>query len=151
MALLVLADEADGMVSGCITTTAHTIRPALEVIRTVEGVSVVSSVFFMLLEDRVLVYGDCAVNPNPNAEQLADIAKASAQTARAFGVDPRVAMLSYSTGSSGSGEDVEGVTGRSTVLSTGLTGPDGEPAWVSGIDLATAAAVLRSDDVARKP
>ncbi len=101
---------ADGMVSGAVNTTAHTIRPALEVIRTVPDVSVVSSVFFMCLQNQVLVYGDCAVNPDPTAGQLADIAVASARTAAAFGVDPRVAMLSYSTGSSGFGTDVEKVT-----------------------------------------
>ena len=101
---------ADGMVSGAVHTTAHTIRPALEVIRTVPEVSVVSSVFFMCLRDQVLVYGDCAVNPDPTAAQLADIAIASARTAAAFGVEPRVAMLSYSTGTSGSGTDVEKVT-----------------------------------------
>ncbi|MBZ4346139.1 phosphate acetyltransferase, partial [Mycobacterium tuberculosis] len=82
---------------------------ALEFVKTREGVNIVSSVFFMLLADRVLVYGDCAVNPNPDEQQLADIALASAQTAREFGVDPRVAMLSYSTGGSGSGADVERV------------------------------------------
>jgi hypothetical protein len=97
------------MVSGAAHTTAHTIRPALEVIKTVPDVSIVSSVFFMCLADRVLVYGDCAVNPDPTAEQLADIAISSAETAAQFGVDPRVAMLSYSTGSSGSGADVEKV------------------------------------------
>ncbi|MGA7688870.1 MAG: phosphate acetyltransferase [Jiangellales bacterium] len=100
---------ADGMVSGAVHTTAHTIRPSFEIIKTKPGTSIVSSVFFMLLADRVLVYGDCAVNPNPNAEQLADIAISSAETAAQFGVDPRVAMLSYSTGSSGSGADVERV------------------------------------------
>jgi phosphate acetyltransferase len=100
---------ADGMVSGAAHTTAHTIRPAFEFIRTVPGASIVSSVFFMLLADRVLVYGDCAVVPNPNAEQLADIAVASAGTAAMFGIEPRVAMLSYSTGESGSGSDVEKV------------------------------------------
>ncbi len=108
--MLVELGLADGMVSGAVNTTAHTIRPALEVIRTVPEVSVVSSVFFMCLRNQVLVYGDCAVNPDPTAEQLADIAIASAGTAAAFGVDPRVAMLSYSTGSSGSGTDVEKVT-----------------------------------------
>jgi phosphate acetyltransferase len=107
--LMVALGMADGMVSGAAHTTAHTIRPAFEVIRTVPGVSVVSSVFFMCLADRVLVYGDCAVNPDPTAEQLADIAVSSATTAAAFGVEPRVAMLSYSTGSSGAGADVDKV------------------------------------------
>ncbi|HPF79523.1 phosphate acetyltransferase [Nostocoides australiense] len=107
--MMVLLGEADGMVSGANHTTAHTIRPALEVVKTVPGVSVVSSVFFMCLADRVLVYGDCAVNPDPTAEQLADIAVSSAATARQFGIEPRVAMLSYSTGGSGSGLDVEKV------------------------------------------
>ncbi|MFN8097366.1 MAG: phosphate acetyltransferase [Dermatophilaceae bacterium] len=107
--MMVLLGEADGMVSGAAHTTAHTIRPALEVIKTVPGVSIVSSVFLMCLADRVLAFGDCAVNPEPTAEQLADIAISSAHTARQFGIDPRVAMLSYSTGSSGSGVDVEKV------------------------------------------
>ena len=101
--------DADGMVSGAIHTTQHTIRPAFEMIKTRPGVQLVSSVFFMCLADRVLVYGDCAVNPNPNAEQLADIAITSATTAATFGIEPRVAMLSYSTGTSGKGEDVERV------------------------------------------
>ncbi len=100
---------ADGMVSGAIHTTAHTIRPAFEIIKTVPGISIVSSVFFMCLADRVLVYGDCAVNPDPTAEQLADIAISSAATAAQFGIEPRVAMLSYSTGESGSGADVDKV------------------------------------------
>jgi phosphate acetyltransferase len=100
---------ADGMVSGAVHTTQHTIRPALEVIRTRAGVSIVSSVFFMCLPDHVLVYGDCAINPDPNAEQLAHIAVSSADTARSFGIEPRVAMLSYSTGESGKGADVDKV------------------------------------------
>ena len=114
--MMVHAGQADGMVSGSITTTAHTIRPALEVIRTVPGVSVVSSVFFMCLADEVLVYGDCAVNPDPTAEQLADIAISSAGTAAQFGVEPRVAMLSYSTGGSGSGTDVEKVRAATALV-----------------------------------
>jgi phosphate acetyltransferase len=97
------------MVSGAAHTTAHTIRPAFEFIRTVPGCSIVSSVFLMCLEDRVLVYGDCAVNPEPTPEQLADIAASSAATAATFGIEPRVAMLSYSTGDSGRGRDVERV------------------------------------------
>ncbi|GGM28657.1 phosphate acetyltransferase [Micromonospora yangpuensis] len=107
--LMVAAGRADGMVSGATHTTAATIRPAFEIIRTVPGVSVASSVFFMLLADRVLVYGDCAVNRDPDAAQLADIAISSADTTARFGIEPRVAMLSYSTGSSGAGADVEKV------------------------------------------
>ena len=100
---------ADGMVSGAAHTTAHTIRPSFEIIKTDPGVSVVSSVFLMCLADRVLVYGDCAVIPDPTAEQLADIAISSAATAAQFAIEPRIAMLSYSTGESGSGDDVEKV------------------------------------------
>ncbi|QJU56104.1 phosphate acetyltransferase [Herbiconiux sp. SALV-R1] len=107
--LMVQLGLADGMVSGAAHTTAHTIRPAFEIIKTRPDVSVVSSVFLMALADRVLVYGDCAVVPDPTAAQLADIAVSSAATATQFGIDPRVAMLSYSTGSSGSGADVEKV------------------------------------------
>ena len=107
--MMVQSGDADGMVSGSITTTAHTIRPALQVIRTRPDTSIVSSVFFMCLADRVLVYGDCAVNPHPDAAQLADIAISSARTAASFGIEPRVAMLSYSTGNSGSGAEVEKV------------------------------------------
>jgi len=105
--MMVLEGLAGGMVSGATHTTAHTIRPALEVIRTRPGVSVVSSVVFMCLADHVLVFGDCAVNPNPTPTQLADIAISSAATARDFGIEPRVAMLSYSTGESGTGADVD--------------------------------------------
>ena len=99
----------DGMVSGAVHTTQHTIRPALEFIRTKPGCLIVSSVFFMCLPDRVLVYGDCAINPDPNAEQLAHIAISSAETAQSFGIESRVAMLSYSTGESGKGADVDRV------------------------------------------
>jgi phosphate acetyltransferase len=104
------------MVSGARHTTAHTVRPAFEVIKTKPGVSIVSSVFFMCLEDRVLVYGDCAINPNPTAEQLADIAISSAETAGRFGIEPRVAMLSYSTGESGAGTDVEKVREATAIV-----------------------------------
>lgn len=107
--MMVYKDDADGMVSGAQNTTAHTIRPALQFIKTKPGIKTVSSVFFMLLQDRVLVYGDCAVVPNPTSEQLADIAISSAQTAKAFGIEPKVAMLSYSSGNSGTGEDVDKV------------------------------------------
>ena len=107
--LMVALGMVDGMVSGATHTTAETIRPAFELVKTRPGVSIVSSVFLMCLADHVLVYGDCAVNPDPTAEQLADIAISSAATAAQFGIEPRVAMLSYSTGTSGSGEDVERV------------------------------------------
>jgi phosphate acetyltransferase len=111
--LMVAAGEVDGMVSGAAHTTGDTIRPAFEIIRARKGVSVVSSVFLMCLSDRVLVYGDCAVNPQPTVEQLADIAISSADTAETFAIEPLVAMLSYSTGESGKGERVEAV--RQTV------------------------------------
>ena len=101
--------EVDGLVAGAVHTTADTLRPALQLIRTAPGARLVSSIFFMLLPDEVVVYGDCAVNPDPDAEQLADIALQSAESARAFGIEPRVAMLSYSTGASGSGSAVEKV------------------------------------------
>ncbi|MDX3614748.1 phosphate acetyltransferase [Streptomyces europaeiscabiei] len=107
--LMVQEGLADGMVSGSVHSTAATIRPAFEIIKTRPDAGIVSSVFFMCLADKVLVYGDCAVNPDPNAEQLADIAVQSAATARQFGVEPRIAMLSYSTGTSGSGADVDKV------------------------------------------
>jgi phosphate acetyltransferase len=106
---MVHTDRADGMVAGATHSTAMTIRPALQVIKTRPGHSIVSSVFFMCLEDRVLVYGDCAINPDPNPEQLAEIAIVSAETASAFGIEPIIAMLSYSTGDSGRGDDVDKV------------------------------------------
>ncbi|MGD9618793.1 MAG: phosphate acetyltransferase [Mycolicibacterium sp.] len=107
--MLVFNDMVDGMVSGARHTTAHTIRPAFEIIRTADGFSTVSSIFLMCLADEVLAYGDCAIVPDPTAEQLADIAISSARTAAQFGITPRVAMLSYSTGTSGTGADVEKV------------------------------------------
>ncbi|MGN6646888.1 MAG: phosphate acetyltransferase [Cytophaga sp.] len=107
--MMIVQNEVDGLVSGAIHTTANTIRPALQLIKTAPGSTIVSSVFFMLMPDQVYVYGDCAVNPNPNVEQLADIAIQSADSALAFGIEPRIAMISYSTGASGMGEDVEKV------------------------------------------
>ncbi len=103
-------DEVDGLVAGALHTTASTLRPALQILGTAPGVALVSSVFFMCLPDDVVIYGDCAVNPNPDAEQLADIALQSAASARAFGIEPRVAMISFSTGTSGAGADVVKVT-----------------------------------------
>ena len=107
--MMVHFGEADGMVSGSVNTTQHTIRPAFEIIKTRPGCSIVSSVFLMCLSDRVIVFGDCAVNPDPDSGQLADIAISSAETARMFGIDPLIAMLSYSTGESGKGADVDKV------------------------------------------
>jgi phosphate acetyltransferase len=116
--MLVYKGLADGMVSGASHTTADTVRPALQIIKTAPGISIVSSVFFMCLETQVLVYGDCAVNQNPDANELAQIAISSAKTAKAFGIEPRVAMLSYSTGESGSGEDVEKVKAATHIAKT---------------------------------
>ncbi|WP_242202688.1 phosphate acetyltransferase [Aestuariivivens insulae] len=107
--MMIYKGHADGMVSGAIHTTQHTLRPALQFIKTKPGVNIVSSVFFMCLEDRVSIFGDCAINPNPNAEELAEIAISSAQTAKDFGIEPKVAMLSYSSGASGKGADVDKV------------------------------------------
>jgi phosphate acetyltransferase len=114
--MMVHLGMADGMVSGAVNTTAHTIRPALEFIKTKPGVSTVSSVFLMCLADRVLAYGDCAVIPEPTVAQLADIAISSAETAQQFGIEPRVAMLSYSTGTSGSGAEVEKVRAATALV-----------------------------------
>src|SRR5512142_326809 len=117
--MMMARDEADGLVSGAVHTTAHTIRPALQIVKTAPGCDLVSSVFFMCLPEQVLVFGDCAVNPNPTAEQLADIALQSAESALAFGIPARVAMLSYSTGTSGTGEDVDKVK-KATEIAQGL-------------------------------
>jgi phosphate acetyltransferase len=107
--MMVYKGDADGMVSGAAHSTAHTIRPAFQFIKARSGFEVISSVFFMCLEDRVLVYGDCAVVPRPTAEQLAEIAIVSAETGSTFGIEPRIAMLSYSSGESGTGEEVDRV------------------------------------------
>lgn len=107
--MMIYKGHADGMVSGAAHTTQHTIRPALQFIKTKPGVSVVSSVFFMCLEDRVSVFGDCAINPNPTSEELAEITISSAESCVAFGIDPKIAMLSYSSGTSGKGADVDRV------------------------------------------
>ena len=107
--MMIYKGHADGMVSGAVHTTQHTLRPALQFIKTKPGVNIVSSIFFMCLEDRISVFGDCAINPNPNAAELAEIAISSAKTAQNFGIEPKVAMLSYSSGESGKGADVEKV------------------------------------------
>ncbi|MGH1400942.1 phosphate acetyltransferase [Acinetobacter tandoii] len=107
--MMLALDQVDGLVSGAVHTTANTVRPAFQLIKTAPEYSLVSSVFFMLLPDEVYVYGDCAINPDPDAEQLAEIAIQSADSAKAFGIDPRIAMISYSTGTSGAGADVEKV------------------------------------------
>ena len=148
--LMVAEGLADGMVSGAAHTTAHTIRPAFEVVKTVPGVRTVSSVFFMCLADRVLVYGDCAIIPEPTAEQLADIAVSSAATAAQFGVRPRVAMLSYSTGESGSGVDVDKV--REATRLVRERAPelpvDGPIQYDAAVDASVAAAKLPGSAVA---
>ena len=141
---------ADGMVSGAMHTTAHTIRPSFEIIKTKPGVEVVSSVFLMALADRVLVYGDCAVIPDPTSMQLADIAVSSAQTAQQFGIEPRVAMLSYSTGASGTGADVDKV--REATALVRERAPelpvDGPLQYDAAADAAVAAAKMPESTVA---
>jgi phosphate acetyltransferase len=114
--MMVYKGDADGMVSGAIHTTQHTIRPALQFIKTKPGISIVSSIFFMCLPERVAIFGDCAVNPNPTAEELAEIAILSADSSQKFGIEPRIAMLSYSSGSSGEGEDVERVRSATRIV-----------------------------------
>ncbi|MDQ7832101.1 MAG: phosphate acetyltransferase [Desulfovibrionaceae bacterium] len=150
--MLVYKGLADGMVSGATTTTADTIRPALQFIRTRPGFSMVSSVFFMCLADRVLVYGDCAINPDPTAADLAEIAAASADTAARFGIPPRVAMLSYSTGASGKGPDVEKV--RQAVALARARLPDipveGPIQYDAAVDPVTAAEKMPGSPVAGK-
>ena len=140
--MMVYHNMADGMVSGSVHTTQHTIRPSFETIKTKPVAKIVSSVFFMCLDDRVLVFGDCAVNPNPNAEQLADIAIHSALTAQKFGVEPRIAMLSYSTGQSGKGEAVDKVR-QATALVQQLR-PDLKVAGPIQYDAAVDASVAKT-------
>jgi len=148
--MMVHASLADGMVSGAAHTTAHTIRPAFEVIKTRDGVSVVSSVFLMALADRVLVYGDCAVIPDPTYEQLADIAISSSETAAQFGIDPRIAMLSYSTGQSGFGADVEKVRAATELVHERRPDllVDGPMQYDAAADAAVAAAKMPDSAVA---
>lgn len=148
--LMVHLGLADGMVSGAAHTTAHTIRPAFEIIKTKPGVSVVSSVFLMALADRVLVYGDCAVIPDPTSEQLADIAISSAATAEQFGIDPRIAMLSYSTGESGSGAEVEKVRDATALVRSRAPQllVEGPIQYDAAADAAVAAAKMPGSEVA---
>lgn len=150
--MMVHKGDADGMVSGAVHTTQHTIRPSLEFIKTKPGFSIVSSVFFMCLEDRVLVYGDCAVNPNPNADELAEIALASAETAKVFGVDPKVAMLSYSTGDSGKGEDVEKVRKATEIVhqKSSELKVEGPIQYDAAVDVSVARTKLPESEVAGK-
>ncbi|PJC69462.1 MAG: phosphate acetyltransferase, partial [Zetaproteobacteria bacterium CG_4_8_14_3_um_filter_59_5] len=135
-------DEVDGLVSGALHTTANTVRPAFQLIGTRENAKLVSSIFFMCLPDEVVVYGDCAINPEPNAEELADIATQSADSARRFGLEPRVAMISYSTGESGTGSDVEKV--RDATALVRLLRPDLVVDGPLQYDAASVASVGRS-------
>jgi len=147
--MMVLEGLADGMVSGAAHTTAHTIRPSLEVIKTKPGVNTVSSVFFMCLADHVLAFADCAVVPDPSSEQLVDIAVSSAETAEQFGIDPRVALLSYSTGTSGTGEEVEKVRAASEVTKERLDYPvEGPIQFDAAVDATVAAKKMPDSEVA---
>ena len=148
--LMVYHGHADGMVSGAVHTTTHTIRPAFEIIGTKPGYSIVSSVFFMCLADRVLVFGDCAVNPEPTPEQLADIAVSSAHTAKMFGVEPYIAMLSYSTGESGEGEEVDKVRKATRLVkeSHPELKIEGPIQYDAAIDLGVARTKMPESDVA---
>ena len=148
--MLVQEGLADAMVSGANTTTAHTIRPALQIIKTRPDSPLVSSSFIMCFDEDILIYADCAINPNPNAEQLAQIAIASADTARAFGLEPRAAMLSYSSGDSGSGEDIDLVRSAGEIarkLDPGLK-IEAPVQYDAAIDLAVARKKLPNSDVA---
>ena len=148
--MMIYKGHADGMVSGAAHTTQHTIRPALQFIKTKPGVSVVSSVFFMCLEDRVSVFGDCAINPNPTAEELAEICISSAESSKAFGIEPKIAMLSYSSGSSGKGEDVDRVREATEIVKKKR--PDlkieGPIQYDAAVDLSVGKAKLPGSEVA---
>ncbi|WP_324649654.1 phosphate acetyltransferase [Georgenia sp. H159] len=148
--MMVHLGHADGMVSGARHTTAHTIKPSFEIIKTRPGTSIVSSVFLMCLADRVLVYGDCAVNPDPDAEQLADIAISSAETSAQFGIEPRIAMLSYSTGTSGSGAEVDKVRAATTIVreSRPDLSVEGPIQYDAAVDASVAQTKLPESDVA---
>lgn len=148
--MMVHLGYADGMVSGASHSTADTIRPALQIIKTKPGISIVSSVFFMCLKTKVLVYGDCAVNQDPNAQELAQIALSSAETAEAFGIVPKVAMLSYSTGESGSGADVEKVREATNLVKekNPLLAVEGPIQYDAAIDKAVALTKLPNSKVA---
>ena len=148
--LMVHTGRADGMVSGVAHSTAHTVTPAFEILKTTPGTTVASSVFFMCLDDRVLVYGDCAVIPDPTVDQLADIAISAAATAAQFGIEPRVAMLSYSTGTSGTGADVDKVRAATEVVKARKPDliVDGPLQYDAAVDAAVAETKLAGSDVA---
>lgn len=148
--MMIYKGHADGMVSGAVNTTQHTIRPALQFIKTKPSASVVSSVFFMCLQDRVSVFGDCAINPNPNAEQLAEIAIASADTAANFGIEPKVAMLSYSSGDSGKGVDVDKVREATKIVKEKRTDLkiEGPIQYDAAVDYAVGKSKLPNSEVA---
>ncbi|MDX1885509.1 phosphate acetyltransferase [Mycolicibacterium sp. 120270] len=148
--MLVYNDMVDGMVSGATHTTAHTVRPAFEIIKTLPGITTVSSIFLMCLADRVLAYGDCAIVPDPTSEQLADIAISSARTAAQFGIEPRVAMLSYSTGTSGTGADVDKVRAATELVRQREPDllVDGPIQYDAAVDPTTAASKMPDSKVA---
>ena len=148
--MMVYKGHADGMVSGAAHTTQHTIRPALQFIKTKPEVSIVSSVFFMCLPNRVTIFGDCAINPNPTAEQLAEIAISSAATSTAFGIEPKIAMLSYSSGASGVGEDVDRVRKATDIIKSKRPGlkVEGPIQYDAAVDINVGKSKLPDSEVA---
>jgi phosphate acetyltransferase len=150
--MMVYKGHADGMVSGAIHTTQHTILPALQFVKTKPGVSLVSSVFFMCLPDRVVIFGDCAINPNPTAEQLAEIAISSADTSKAFGIEPKIAMLSYSSGASGVGTDVDRVRQATEIVKKNRPDLkiDGPIQYDAAVDIKVGQSKLPDSEVAGK-